>query len=148
MITGSKDINKTLRKIRRIDRQILEISQKASERIQLLETEKEVEVEELKKFSLKNRALLFKDSKSVEFPLGKFGFKSSKKIEINEATTLSLIKSKFSKEEIESMGLISITESVSKRALFSFNSELLKSIDAKKIENENFYVTLEVANGN
>lgn len=148
MITGSKDINKTLRKIRRIDRQILEISQKASERIQLLETEKEVEVEELKKFSLKNRALLFKDSKSVEFPLGKFGFKSSKKIEINEATTLSLIKSKFSKEEIESMGLISITESVSKRALFSFNSELLKSIDAKKIENENFYVTLEVVNGN
>ena len=148
MITGSKDINKTLRKIRRIDKAISEVSKKASEKITLLEEERETEIEELKRFASKNRSILFKDSKTVQHPLGKFGFKSSKKIEINEATTLSLIKSKFSQDDIKSMGLISFTESVSKRALYSCTDEVLASIDAKKIENENFYVTLEVANGN
>lgn len=83
-------------------------------------------------FSEYNRADLFKDRKSIDLTFGIFGYRKSTSIHVKKST-LELLKEKGLEE------FIRIKEEPNKEALAAMSDETLATVDAKRVEKDDFF---------
>jgi phage host-nuclease inhibitor protein Gam len=83
-------------------------------------------------FSEYNKADLFRDRKSVDLTFGVFGYRKSTSIHVKKST-LEILKEKGMTEYIR------VKEEPNKEAMAAMSDESLATVDAKRIEKDDFF---------
>ena len=151
-INNIHEANQTLREIALLQDDLARIDTEADRKIAKIKEDavkkgeqgrkRIVELEQgLALFAEYNKTDLFPEKRSAELSYGRFGFHRSTRISIKtkpaEKSTLYLLKTLFPKKAIR------VKEEVDKEELKDWPDEKLAQINAKKVQNDNFYYEID-----